>query len=109
MPEAVVKVINILRSSLQCPLPKLDVIARQLALSESTLKRQFKDAFGKSIYGFYLDLKMDHAKQLMQNMELSVNQVAERLGYENVSNFIEMFKKRHGYSPGSIKRNKGLY
>jgi AraC-like DNA-binding protein len=35
-----------------------------------------------------------------------VNDVAELMGYEKVSHFIEIFKKHHGGSPGSIKKKQ---
>jgi AraC-like DNA-binding protein len=94
----------ILQAHLQKNLPRLDNIAQQVALSESTLKRYFKVIFGKSVYEYYLEKKMDHAKTLLLGKPITVNEAAELLGYEKVSNFIDIFKKHHGYSPGSMKK-----
>jgi AraC-like DNA-binding protein len=47
---------------------------------------------------------MDFAKTLMLGQPITVNEAAEILGYEKVSNFIDIFKKHHGYSPGSMKK-----
>jgi AraC-like DNA-binding protein len=104
--EKLMEVENILYSYLQKDLPKLNVIARQVALSESTLKRHFKEAFGKNVYGYYLEKKMELARHLLSENGLTVRQVALNLGYENVSNFIEIFRKNCGCSPGSIKKNR---
>ena len=94
----------ILQAHLQKNLPRLDNIARQVALSESTLKRYFKVTFGKSVYEYYLEKKMDFAKHLIMGKPISINEAAEILGYEKVSNFIDIFKKHHGYSPGRMKK-----
>lgn len=98
----------ILQAHLQRNLPNVYAIAQQVSLSESTLKRHFKIIFGKSLYEYYLEKKMNLAKQLLLEKPLTVYQLASMLGYEKVSNFIDIFKKHHGYSPGSLKK-KGLW
>lgn len=97
----------ILQAHLQRNLPNVNAIAQQVSLSESTLKRHFKIIFGKSLYGYYLEKKMNLAKTILLEQPLTVYQAASKLGYEKVSNFIWIFKKHHGYSPGSIKK-RGL-
>ncbi len=88
-------------------LPGIDSIARQVALSPSTLKRHFKLMFQKSIYEYYLDHKMELAMRMLMEKPLSVNEVAATMGYEKSSNFIEMFKKHFGLSPGSLRKKAG--
>jgi AraC-like DNA-binding protein len=97
---------KILIKHLRNRLPNLSQIARQLAISESTLKRHFKLVYGKSIYGYYLARKMELGRQLLEENPSSVNEMAEMLGYEKVSYFIEIFKKYHGFSPGEINRRR---
>ena len=97
---------QILMEHLKDKLPNLSQIARQLAISESTLKRHFKLLYGKSIYGYYLARKMELARQLMEVNTSSVNEMADMLGYEKVSYFIEIFKKYHGFSPGEIRKRR---
>jgi AraC-like DNA-binding protein len=102
--EKIMEVENILKAHLEKELPSIDNIARTVTLSVSTLKRNFKIFFGKAIYEHYLEMRMEHAKRLLMEKDMSVNQVASRLNYEKVSSFIETFKKHQGLSPGSIKR-----
>lgn len=102
--EKLMKVKQVLLDHLNMPLPNLSQIAVQVTLSESTLKRHFKNVFGKSVYDYYLEKKMEYAKQILSDEPLTVNEIAERLGYEKVSNFIGIFKKRYGVSPGNIKK-----
>lgn len=102
--DKIMEVEDILSAHLQSQLPSLGIIARQVALSESTLKRYFKTTFGRSVYDYYLEKKMVLARKLLVEKFLTVNEAAEMMGYEKVSNFISIFKKHHGYSPGSIKK-----
>jgi AraC-like DNA-binding protein len=93
-------------SHLQKTLPRLSFIAQKVALSESTMKRYFKLIYGRSIYEYYLNKKMEMARELILQRPLTVNEAAEIMGYEKVSNFIDIFKKYHGCSPGSIKKKQ---
>ena len=102
--EQMLEVEQILQNYLQNNLPTLETIAKSVGLSVSTLKRKFKAVFGKSIYEYYLEKKMNLAKSLLTQKPLSVNEAAEIFGYEKVSNFIDIFKKHHGFSPGKFKK-----
>jgi AraC-like DNA-binding protein len=60
--------------------------------------------FGKNIYEYYLELKMDHAKRMLIENPFSVNEVASKLDYGKVSAFINIFKKHFGECPGKIRK-----
>jgi AraC-like DNA-binding protein len=102
--EKIMKVEAILQEHLQKNLPPLAVIAQEVSLSESTLKRYFKIFFGTSVYDYYLQKKMHLAKGILLEKMMTVNEIADMMGYEKVSNFIDIFKKHHGFSPGAIKK-----
>ncbi|MFT3825610.1 MAG: AraC family transcriptional regulator [Chitinophagaceae bacterium] len=106
--EKLIEAESILMEHLTRDLPRLSIIAQRVALSESTLKRYFKVMFGRSVYDYYLEKKMQVARNILQEDCLSVNEVADMVGYEKVSNFIKVFKKFHGFSPGTIKKRNHL-
>ncbi len=89
---------------LEAKLPPIPVIAKKMAVSESTLKRNFKQVFGTSIYEYYLQIKMERARELFAEKSPSVKEVAYKLGYEKTSSFIKIFKKFYNFSPGELKR-----
>ena len=89
--------------SLEDMLPSQKQLAKEFALSESSLKRHFKAIYGKTMYEYYLEKKMNLAKWLLQEKKISVSETAYMLGYEKVSAFITMFKKFHNVLPGSLK------
>lgn len=99
-----VNVARKISSSLYKPMPSLDELSREFYVSPSTLKRQFKNVFGKSLYEYYLDKKMELAKTMLETGNEKVTAVAFLLGYESPSHFISSFKKVHGYSPGTLKK-----
>lgn len=97
---------KVLDEHLNKSLPSIRSIARSLALSESTLKRNFKQVFGTSIYNLYLQKKMQQARQLLAENNVSVKEIAYKLGYEKPSNFIRIFKKHYSFSPGSFRKQQ---
>ena len=51
-------------------------------------------------------LRLEHAKQLLQNSDIPVTEVAMLSGYQNVSYFIRSFKKTYGVSPLKYRKNE---
>ena len=43
--------------------------------------------------------QLEHAKQLLQDTDIPVTEIAMQSGYQNVSYFIRSFKKTYGVSP----------
>ena len=83
--------------------PKLDILAKKVNLSVSSLLRQFKFLYGKSIYEYYVEKKMEYAKKMLLETGTSIKNMANYLGYKQSSHFIKAFVKYHGYSPGTLK------
>jgi len=92
--------------SLEEMLPSQKELAKEFAMSESTLKRHFKAVYGKTMYEYYLEKKMELAKWLLREKKSSVAETAYTLGYEKVSAFISMFKRFHKILPGSLIRRE---
>ena len=95
---------KILEEHLKTNLPPISAIARQAVLSESTLKRNFKQMYGVSIYEYYLQKKMQLARQMLDQQPIAVKEVGYMLGYEKTSNFIKAFKKYYDLPPGSYRK-----
>lgn len=98
---------EILDTSIFEKLPAIETMARKFAMSESTLKRRFRKAFGSGIYEYYIKKKMEAARALLSSGDLRVSEVAFRLNYEKVSHFIELFTRHHGVSPGQLRSRTG--
>lgn len=68
-------------------------------LDASYLSRIFKRKFKMSPIEYVISRRLDYARSLVVNTDLSAAQIAECCGYNNVSFFISAYKKEYGYTP----------
>ncbi len=81
----------------------LSTLAKQFGTNTNKLMNLFKKLFGKSIFEFIGELRMDHAMQLLREDGLMVTEVARTIGYKNPNHFSCAFKRRFGVSPSELK------
>lgn len=74
-------------------------LSRKVAMNECYLKKGFKEIFGTTIFDFYQQQRMEHAKYLLYEKGLSVTDVSALLGYSSISHFSAAFKKHTGLKP----------
>ena len=80
-------------------LPSVAYFADKLCLSANYFGDLIKRETGKTAQE-YIQLKLlDEAKKQLLGSTLCINQIAERLGYQDTQHFIRMFKKRTGRTP----------
>lgn len=72
-------------------------IAYKLNMSLPNYSSKFKKLIGMTPNDYLKNLKLDEAKRLLRTK--SVTEVAYDLGYENISHFITLFKKKFGLTP----------
>ena len=85
----------------------LKEFGKQFHLSEKYISRYFKEHFHITLSQYITYLRLENAKQLLQDTDLSVTETAMQSGYQNVSYFIRSFKKTYGISPLKY-RNSGI-
>lgn len=100
---SIVEIEKYLLDHILSPMPNLKHLATKFLMSDSTLKRHFKKRYGLNMSNFFLNKKMEYAKQVMENENKDINEVAHMLGYKNASNFIVMFKKYMRPEPQASK------
>ncbi len=74
-------------------------LSRKAAINECYLKKGFKEMYGTTIFDFFQSQRMEHAKYLLYEKELTVTEVADSLGYSSISHFSTAFKKHTGIKP----------
>lgn len=79
-------------------------LSRKVAMNECYLKKGFKEIFGTTIFDFYQQQRMEHAKYLLYEKGLSVTDVSALLGYSSISHFSAAFKKHTGLKPCDLLR-----
>lgn len=82
--------------------PSKKELASHLKISESKFYKDFKSIYGVSPNEFIIDNKLMAARELLEQEDLSVNEVAYKAGYESVSSFSRLFYKRFGVRPGDV-------
>jgi AraC-like DNA-binding protein len=84
--------------------PSLEDVAHTLALSPRTLKRRLKDE--ATTFSAILDEeRKKRACRLLHDHDLSVEDIAERLGYSDAANFSRAFRRLFGMSPRDYRRS----
>ena len=81
----------------------LDQFASTYCLSKEYLCQQFKNCYGVGIIEMHTNLKMDKALNLIKDTNLRIKDIAEYLGYKDLSYFYRVFKKHYNKAPGQIR------
>ncbi|MFP3043487.1 AraC family transcriptional regulator [Treponema primitia] len=81
----------------------LSNISEQIGTSTSRLHEIFKNYTSMTPYQYYIQIKINKAESLLEQ-DISVKEVAYRLGFEDQSYFSRLFKKKTGIAPSEWKK-----
>lgn len=81
-------------------------LSRQIGLNDFILKKEFKRLFGKTIFEYSTELRMEKAKQLLHHSKKPIYEISELVGYKNSTHFSAAFKKIEGITPKRFRNNK---
>ena len=79
-------------------------IADELSMSYSNFRKLFKEYTGLSPAVYQQDLKLQRAKELLSNTDLSVKEIAYRLNFDSPDYFSAKFKIKTGRKPSEMRR-----
>ncbi len=82
----------------------VESLAEAASMSRSTFAEHFATAFRRSPMSFVHHIRMQRAVELLEVEGLSVDQVANRIGFASRSHFSRAFKKHTGVSPVLFRR-----
>ncbi len=91
-----------LKRQLENP-PTLPALAREVGLSETTLKRGFHQVFGTTPFAYLRARRLEHAHALLAAGEATVLEAAAVVGYSNPSNFAAAFRRQFGVNPKTFQ------
>ncbi len=86
----------------------IDEICKKTAYSRAYLFRIFKKKTGKTIMAYFTELKIEKAKQLLRENELSVKEIANKLSFNTPNYFTKTFKKVVKLTPLAYKKRHQL-
>lgn len=81
-------------------------LVRVAGMSRTLLERRFRRLLGRSPYEEVLRVKLQRAKRLLAETDLTVAEVAERAGFRNAEYLSASFHKRTGMSPREYRRQR---
>ena len=81
----------------------LDDLARRVASSRRQLQRAFAEIGGTTFRAHLTTVRMDRAADLLAERDLTVREVAQRVGYRQPAQFAKAFRRRHGSAPSAFR------
>ena len=101
--KPVKEVIKVLKEHLYKPLT-IEEICEKTAYGKAYLFRVFKAGTGKTMMEYFMDIKLERAKQLLRENELSVKEISDLLAFSEPNYFTKIFKSKVGFTPSAYKR-----
>lgn len=84
----------------------IDVLALEMCMSKSTLRKRISDITGDSLNNYITKIRVDYAQQLLKrSVDLSVGEIALRCGFSDQAYFSRIFKQFTGISPLQYRKN----
>ena len=83
----------------------LTEIAGYIGLNETYFSHLFKKTTGVNFTDYVNSLRIDKAKEILRTEDYSIYQVAEKVGYTNISYFSRIFKQWVGVGPFEYKKS----
>lgn len=66
--------------------------------------KHFKDSYGQNVMDYTIHRRMENAKDLLAHTDLPLKDIAEQVGYYNLSSFTRRFKLNQGVTPGEYRK-----
>ena len=104
--QIVLAAVEMIRKEIENVDFNINTIANALYLTPAYFSRVFKRKMGMTCKDFIKNYRIDLAKELLQNTDLSIQQISEKTGYATVYYFSQQFKQVTGESPGSFRKKR---
>lgn len=84
-------------------------LAEKAGLSRSMLHRKLIKLTGKSATDLITEIRLTHARELLENNTGTASEIAYQVGFGSPSYFHKVFKKHFGVSPGDVKKGAEVH
>lgn len=82
----------------------LDLLARRAAMSRTLFAERFREAVGQTPHQYLTLWRIQNARRLLAESQLSLERIARRVGYGSGASFSRVFRKTMGIPPGSYRK-----
>jgi len=100
--ERIHRVQEILIERLEDP-PTLAQLSRLVGTNEFKLKRGFKAVFGTTPYAYHLRHKLERARSYILDTDLTIAEIAYKVGYSDPAHLTNAFRKQYGIPPSGLR------
>jgi YesN/AraC family two-component response regulator len=83
-------------------------VSNEISMSYTVFSLEFKQYTGCNFVDYIKELRMQKAKQLLEQTDLLILEICKKVGYEDEKHFMKMFKAVYGISPTEYRRNTGF-
>lgn len=83
-------------------------ITNELSFNQAYLCKKFKNVFNVTLTDYINDLRIKHAAYLLQTTDYTQQKICESIGFESVSYFNKLFKRKYGITPPRSNDNQTL-
>jgi AraC family transcriptional regulator len=87
------------------PPPTVSSLAALCGISERHVLRLFRKETGSTLIGYIREARLEHAERLIGETELSLKEVAFKLGFSSQSSFTDAFRRETGVTPADYRRS----
>jgi AraC-like DNA-binding protein len=83
----------------------LELVASSVGMSESAFSHFFKKRTNRSFIDFLNDIRIGNAAKILYETSNTISEICYASGFNNVSNFNRLFKKKKGQTPTEYREN----
>lgn len=92
-----------------CDQISLDVLSREYGYNDKYISRTFKAVTGMTVIGYLQRLRVEYAMKLLLCTDWPVADIAQDVGYHDITFFYRLFKKQTGFLPGVYRERNSKY
>ena len=84
--------------------PTVQTLAHLCATNESKLKKVFKKAYRSTLYSYVQKLRLEEANLLLKEENMTIGEVAKKVGYRHQGHFSKLFFSTYGVYPKELMK-----
>ncbi|WP_452219646.1 helix-turn-helix domain-containing protein [Lacinutrix salivirga] len=82
----------------------LEELSKSSGLSQAKLQEGFKYLFARTVTEYIRHVRLEKARELMNNSNLNISQIVYSIGFTSRSYFSKIFKNKYGITPNEFKK-----
>ncbi len=101
------KAVNYIRENFSSDI-NMAVVSNYVSMNYSLFSTAFKNYTGINFVSYVRGLRIEEAKRLLRETTMRVNEIGQRVGYDNDKQFMKNFKESVGVSPSEYRKNTAI-